>query len=66
MGFVADRDSVSANCRVAISPVRFAAGSPDVYWYYYFSGVLRAWDKETIHPALAARSAASATDEAYL
>ncbi|MGA7226143.1 MAG: glycosyltransferase [Candidatus Acidiferrales bacterium] len=44
----------------------FRRAGPDVYWYYYFSGLLRAWDKEEIHPSIAALRAASASDEAYI
>ena len=39
----------------------FRRAAPDVYWYYYFSGLLRAWDRETVHPSIAALRAASAT-----
>jgi glycosyltransferase involved in cell wall biosynthesis len=44
----------------------FRRAGPDVYWYYYFSGLLRAWEKETVHPSIAALRAASASDEAYI
>ena len=44
----------------------FRRAAPDVYWYYYFSGLLRAWEKETVHPSMAALRAASASDEAYI
>ncbi|MGA9970331.1 MAG: glycosyltransferase, partial [Candidatus Acidiferrales bacterium] len=44
----------------------FRRAGPDVYWYYYFSGLLRAWDKEKVHPSIAALRAASASDEAYI
>jgi GT2 family glycosyltransferase len=44
----------------------FRRAGPDVYWYYYFSGLLRAWDKEAVHPSIAALRAASASDESYI
>ena len=44
----------------------FRRAAPDVYWYYYFSGLLRAWEKETVHPSMAALRAASVSDEAYI
>ncbi|MGA8406066.1 MAG: glycosyltransferase [Candidatus Acidiferrales bacterium] len=44
----------------------FRRAAPDVYWYYYFSGLLRAWEKETVHPSMAALRAASVSDETYI
>ena len=44
----------------------FRRAGPDVYWYYYFSGMLRAWDKEAVHPSIAAIRAAHPSDEAYI
>ena len=39
---------------------------PDIYWYYYFLALLRAWDKEKVHPSMAALRAAIVSDEAYI
>jgi glycosyltransferase involved in cell wall biosynthesis len=44
----------------------FRRAGPDVYWYYYFSGMLRAWDKEKLHPSIAALRAANADESAYI
>lgn len=44
----------------------FRRAGPDVYWYYYFSGLLRAWEKEKVHPSVAALRAASASADAYI
>jgi hypothetical protein len=47
-------------------PRLFRRAGPDVCWYYYFSGLLGAWDKEKVHPSIAALRAASVSDEAYI
>ncbi len=44
----------------------FRRAAPDVYRYYYFLGLLRAWEKESVHPSIAALRAAIADDEAYM
>jgi hypothetical protein len=36
----------------------FRRAAPDVYGYYYFSGLLRAGEKEPIHPSIASLRAA--------
>jgi O-antigen biosynthesis protein len=44
----------------------FRRAAPDVYWYYFFSGLLRAWESEKLHPSIAALRAAHPSDEAYI
>jgi hypothetical protein len=44
----------------------FRRAAPDVYWYYFFSGLLRAWESEKVHPSIAAIRAAHPSDEAYI
>jgi len=44
----------------------FRRAAPGVYRYYYFLGLLRAWEKESVHPSIAALRAAIADDEAYM
>jgi hypothetical protein len=44
----------------------FRRAAPDVYWYYYFLGLLRAWEKEFVHPSIAALRSAIADDEFYM
>ena len=39
---------------------------PDVYWYYYFSGLLRTWEAERVHPSKESLRAAIIRDEAYI
>jgi O-antigen biosynthesis protein len=39
---------------------------PDIYWYYYFLALLRAWDAEAVHPSKAALRAEIVRDEAYI
>jgi hypothetical protein len=31
----------------------FRRACQDVYWHYYFSALLRAWEKEPAHPSAA-------------
>ncbi len=39
---------------------------PDIYWYYYFAGLLRAREAELVHPSTESRRAAIVRDEAYI
>lgn len=39
---------------------------PDIYWYYYFLALLRAWDAEAVHPSKASLRAEIVRDEAYI
>ena len=39
---------------------------PDVYWYYYFSELLRTWEAEHVHPSKESLRAAIVRDEAYI
>jgi len=39
---------------------------PDIYWYYYFSGLLRIWEEERVHPSTESLRAAIVRDEAYI
>jgi glycosyltransferase involved in cell wall biosynthesis len=39
---------------------------PDVYWYYYFSGLLSTWEAERVHPSKESLRAAVVRDEAYI
>jgi hypothetical protein len=44
----------------------FQRGVPDVYWYHYFSGLVRAWEAESVHPSADSLRAAIVRDEAYI
>ncbi|MGA9180706.1 MAG: glycosyltransferase [Candidatus Acidiferrales bacterium] len=44
----------------------FRRAAPDIYWYYYFSGLLRVWEKESVHPSLASLRAAIASSATYI
>jgi O-antigen biosynthesis protein len=50
-------DEITRLCRRAV---------PDIYWYHYFSGLLRTWDEELVHVSSASLRAAIALDEAYI
>jgi hypothetical protein len=39
---------------------------PDIYWYYYFSGLLRTWEEELVHVSQESLRAAVVLDEAYI
>ncbi len=39
---------------------------PDVYWYYYFSGLLSTWEAESVRPSKDSLRAAVVRDEAYI
>jgi hypothetical protein len=39
---------------------------PDIYWYYYFSGLLCIGDEERVHPSTDSLRAAIVLDEAYI
>ena len=39
---------------------------PDVYWYYYFSGLLSTWEAESVHPSKDSLRAAVVRGEAYI
>ncbi|MFZ3215971.1 MAG: glycosyltransferase [Candidatus Acidiferrales bacterium] len=44
----------------------FRRAVPDVYWHYFFSSLLEAWEKESVHPSIASLLAASDPEEAYI
>ncbi len=44
----------------------FQRAVPDVYWYHYFSGLVRAWEGESVHPSTDSLRAAIVRDEAYI
>jgi len=44
----------------------FHRAVPDVYWYYFFTSLLDAWNQESIHPSMKALQLAVDPDEAYL
>jgi hypothetical protein len=50
-------DEITRLCRRAV---------PDIYWYHYFSGLLRTWDEKLVHVSSASLRAAIALDEAYI
>jgi glycosyltransferase involved in cell wall biosynthesis len=50
-------DEITRLCRRAV---------PDIYWYYYFSGLLRTWEEEPVHVSPASLRAAIVLDEAYI
>jgi len=39
---------------------------PDIYWYYYFSGLLRTWEEEPLHVSPESLRAAIVLGEAYI
>jgi hypothetical protein len=39
---------------------------PDIYWYYYFLALLRAWEAEAVHPSKTSLRAEIVRDEAYI
>ena len=44
----------------------FQRAVPDIYWYHYFSALLRTWEAEAVHPTTKALRADIVLDEAYL
>jgi hypothetical protein len=46
--------------------ILFRRAVPDVYWFYFFSSLLHAWHRESVHPLMRALQAAVAPDEAYI
>jgi hypothetical protein len=44
----------------------FQRAVPDIYWYYYFLGLLRIWEQELVHPSTESLRAAIVLDEAYI
>lgn len=44
----------------------FRRAAPDIYWYHYFSGLLRAWEQEPVHPSIASLRAAIAGNATYI
>jgi hypothetical protein len=50
-------DEITKLCRRAV---------PDIYWYHYFSALLRTWEAEDAHPTAQSLQAAIVLDEAYI
>jgi len=44
----------------------FRRAVPDVYWYYFFSSLLDAWDHELVHPSIRALQLAIDPRESYI
>jgi hypothetical protein len=44
----------------------FQRAVPDVDWYHYFSGLVHAWEAESVHPSTDSLRAAIVRDEAYI
>jgi hypothetical protein len=44
----------------------FCRAVPDVYWYYFFSSLLGAWNRESVHPSMRALHLAVDPEEAYI
>jgi hypothetical protein len=42
------------------------SAAPDVYWHYYFSGLLHAREEKPVRPSIASLPAAIADDEAHM
>src|SRR3984957_946065 len=44
----------------------FRRAVPDVYWFYFFSSLLAAWDQETDHPSMRTLQLARGTEDSYI
>jgi O-antigen biosynthesis protein len=44
----------------------FCRAVPDVYWFYFFSSLLDAWNRESVHPSMRALQLAVDPEEAYI
>jgi hypothetical protein len=44
----------------------FRRAVPDVYWFYFFSSLLDAWNRESVHPSMRALQLAVDPQEAYI
>jgi GT2 family glycosyltransferase/glycosyltransferase involved in cell wall biosynthesis len=44
----------------------FRRGVPEVYWQYFFSSLLKAWDEEAVHPSITSLQAATNQEGAYI
>ena len=44
----------------------FRRAVPDVYWHYFFSSLLGAWNRESVHPSMRALQLAVDPEEAYI
>ena len=44
----------------------FRRAVPDVYWFYFFSSLLAAWNQETDHPSMRALQLTMETEESYI
>ena len=60
--------TMSAGERTAAEEITklFRRAVPDVYWFYFFSSLLAAWDQETDHPSMRTLQLARGTEDSYI
>ena len=60
--------TMSAGERTAAEEITklFRRAVPDVYWFYFFSSLLAAWNQETDHASMKALQLAMESEESYI
>ena len=60
--------TMSAGERTAAEEITklFRRAVPDVYWFYFFSSLLAAWNQETHHPSMRTLQLARGTEDSYI